>query len=77
MFLFQSAFPIAGGKYWDLVLRARAIDNQVYVAGTSGARVDNSENYVYWGQSVFVDPTGEIIKQAGDSEDIIFTVIGD
>lgn len=76
MLLFQSAFPIAAGKYWNLVLQARAVDNQVFVSGTSGARVDTSESYVYWGKSVFVGPSGDIIKQAGDKEDILYTVIG-
>lgn len=76
MLLFQCAFPIHAGKFWDLAMRARAADNQVFVAGTSGARVNNSDNYVYWGRSVFVDATGEIINQAGDGEEIIYSLIG-
>lgn len=76
MLLFQAAFPIAAGNFWDLVMRARALDNQVFVAGTSGARVDDSDNYVYWGRSLFVDPAGAVIQQAGDKEDIIYSLIG-
>lgn len=76
MLFFQSAFPVTGGHFWNKIHQARAMDNQVYVAGTSGARINDSEGFVYWGQSCFVSPDGTIIKQAGDEEDIIYAEIG-
>lgn len=76
MIFFQSAFPVMGGHFWSKIHQARAMDNQVYVAGTSGARVNDSAGFVYWGHSFFISPDGSIIKEAGDTEDIVFEEIG-
>lgn len=44
-----------GPAHWDVLLRARAIDNQVYVAACSPA-ADPTHHYVAWGHSAVVDP---------------------
>lgn len=44
-----------GPAHWDVLLRARAIDNQVYVAACSPAG-DQSHHYHAWGHSAVVDP---------------------
>ncbi len=37
-----------GPLHWELLLRARAVDNQVFVCGASPAR-DEAADYVAWG----------------------------
>lgn len=44
-----------GPAHLELLIRARALDNQMYVATVVPAR-DESASYVTWGHSVLVDP---------------------
>lgn len=60
-----------GPAHWDVLLRARAIDNQVYVAACSPAG-DQSHHYHAWGHSAVVDPWGKIISQADGKETLIY-----
>ena len=48
-----------GPKHWELLMRSRAVDNFVFVAGCSQAR-DTEAEYVSWGHSLIVDPIGEV-----------------
>jgi omega-amidase len=60
-----------GPLHWELLARARAVDNQIYVAMCSPAR-DMDTSYSAWGHSTIVDPNGEIIAKAGEGEEIIY-----
>lgn len=62
--------------YWELVHRARAFDNQFYVAAISGARNDNIKDYVLYGHTMIVDPFGRILKQAGSEEEVVYQELG-
>lgn len=71
-----AAYPVSvGPKYWELIHRARASDNQFFVAAVSPARNDKA-SYVVYGHSMIIDPTSEILVQAGISEEIVFYEIG-
>jgi predicted amidohydrolase len=57
---------------WKTLLQARAIENQCYVVGVN--RVGNDGNKIYHaGDSMVIDPLGEIVYHKKDEEDI-FTV---
>jgi omega-amidase len=60
-----------GPLHWELLARARAVDNQIYVAMCSPAR-DMDASYNAWGHSTIVDPNGEIVARAGHGEEIIY-----
>ena len=60
-----------GPLHWELLARARAVDNQIYVAMCSPAR-DMNASYNAWGHSTIVDPNGEILARAGEGEEIIY-----
>ena len=59
---------------WELLQRARALDNQIYVAACSPAR-DINASYVAWGHSTIVDPMGRVISTTEESENIVFATI--
>lgn len=57
---------------WKTLLCARAIENQCYVIGVN--RVGNDGNNIYYsGQSLVIDPLGEVLYHKSDEEDI-FTI---
>jgi predicted amidohydrolase len=51
------------------LLQARAIENQAYVVGVN--RVGEGGRLDYSGDSMIVDPFGEVIAHAGDAETVI------
>lgn len=54
--IYPGAFNMTTGPlHWELLARARAVDNQIFVALVSPAR-DESAHYVAWGNSLVVDP---------------------
>ncbi|XP_065835862.1 omega-amidase NIT2-like [Oscarella lobularis] len=75
LLLYPGAFNMTTGPmHWELLLRARALDNQVFVAGVSPAR-DDKASYVAWGHSTVVDPWGKVIATTEEAEDIVFADI--
>ncbi len=60
-----------GPAHWEVTLRARALDNQVYYIAASPARNLNASYHAY-GHSALVNPWGEIVSQADEKETIIY-----
>lgn len=58
---------VSGPAHWELSLRARAVENTIYLAGVSGLAPKNS-SYQSWGHSMLVDPFGDILVNLGRSE---------
>jgi predicted amidohydrolase len=54
---------------WNTLLRARAIENQCFVAGVNRVGEDGN-GILYNGESAVIDPLGEIIYQKKSEEDI-------
>lgn len=57
-------WPASRIDHWTALLRARAIENQAYVAGVN--RAGSDPNISYNGQSVLFNPKGHVIAQADD-----------
>ena len=55
--------------HWVTLLRARAIENQCYIAGVN--RVGEDPNTSYPGRSLIVDPQGKIVADAGDAAGVV------
>jgi len=60
-----------GPAHWDLTMRARALDNQVYFAANSPAR-DEDGVYVAYGNSCIASPWGDFIAHADEKECILY-----
>jgi predicted amidohydrolase len=54
---------------WKALLQARAIENQCYVVGINRVGEDGNKIY-YSGDSMVIDPLGEILYHKKDEEDI-------
>jgi omega-amidase len=68
-FVVIANWPAARESHWLTLLKARAIENQSYVAGVN--RCGNDPKLAYSGRSLIVDPRGEVIADAGGEEGII------
>ncbi|CAG5116135.1 unnamed protein product, partial [Candidula unifasciata] len=75
LLLYPGAFNMTTGPaHWELLQRARALDNQVFVATASPAR-DASAGYIAWGHSSVVNPWGEVIATTDEAESIVYANI--
>lgn len=63
-----------GPAHWELLIRARAVDSQIYVAACSAAS-NHDLKYVTYGHSMVCDPMGNIIASSGFDETIIYADI--
>lgn len=67
--IYVANWPERRNHAWKTLLQARAIENQCYVIGVN--RVGNDGNGIYHsGDSMIIDPLGEILYQQPDKEDI-------
>ena len=75
LLVFPGAFNMTTGPaHWELLQRARAVDNQVFVAACSPAR-DETATYVAWGHSTVVNPWGQVIATTEEKEGIVYASI--
>ena len=51
-----------GPAHWELLQKARAVDNQLFIATCSPAR-DAGAGYTAWGHSMIIDPFAAIVAQ--------------
>ncbi|KAI0253888.1 carbon-nitrogen hydrolase [Lactifluus subvellereus] len=73
--IYPGAFNTTTGPLnWELLQRARAVDNQVFFSMCSPAR-DLTAGYHAWGHSSAFDPMGLKLVEAEDGETILHTRI--
>ena len=74
-----AAFPHPRLKHWQTLIRARAIENQVYFIATNQCGTENHSADVgdtnYFGHSMVVDPSGEILLEADETTGVYITEI--
>lgn len=71
LFLAPSAFTQATGHaHWDLLLRARAVENLAYVLGANQGGQHNKNRETYGG-SMLVDPWGKVLAQLDKGEGVV------
>lgn len=69
---YPAAFTMPTGKmHWELLQRARALDNQMYVCSCSLAR-DMSTSFPIYGHSMYVGPMGAVLDNAETDEAIVY-----
>ena len=70
-----SAFTAATGQaHWQLLLRARAVENLSYVVGANLCNRDHPKKPT-WGGSTIIDPWGEVLVEMNDEEGFIIADI--
>ena len=73
--IIPAAFTYTTGKdHWEILLRARAIENQCYVlTSAQGGKHQNQRRT--WGNTMLIDPWGEILANLPEGEGFISGVL--
>jgi predicted amidohydrolase len=72
--LFVAAeWPASRALHWNALLRARAIENQMFVVACN--RTGTSDDTAFGGESTVIDPYGEVLFKVGEEKEAAFTVI--
>ncbi|WP_097034983.1 nitrilase-related carbon-nitrogen hydrolase [Fibrobacter sp. UWT3] len=69
LFTVQAAWPEARINHWNTLLKARAIENQAYVAAVNCVSPDGK----YTGNSQIINPQGEVIAQAEAGKECVIS----
>ncbi len=69
LLVYVANWPEKRSTAWKTLLQARAIENQCYVVGVNRVGEDGN-NIHYAGDSMIIDPLGEIIYHKANEEDV-------
>ena len=69
LYLVPANWPESRRQHWRALLVARAIENQAYVVGVN--RVGRGGKLDYVGDSLIIDPLGELVADGGDKPGVI------
>lgn len=71
LYLNPSEFPRPRLDHWRTLLKARAIENQFFAAAST--RIGKDDYYSFFGHAIIVDPLGNILAEASETEEEIIT----
>ena len=69
LFLVAAAWPLARLEHWQLLLRARALENQSFLLACNAAGRQGEVELA--GRSAVVDPWGTVLAEAGDGPETL------
>ncbi|MBU3555394.1 carbon-nitrogen hydrolase family protein [Polynucleobacter sp. UB-Piko-W3] len=73
--IIPAAFTYTTGKdHWEILLRARAIENQCYVLASAQGGVHQNQRRT-WGNTMLIDPWGEVLTTLPEGEGLISGVL--
>jgi omega-amidase len=72
LIIYAANWPESRISVWNTLIKARAIENQCYVAGANRIGTDG-KGIKYCGDSMIIDPRGEIIASANPNEESSIT----
>lgn len=66
LYVVPANWPEPRREHWQVLLRARAIENQAYVVGVN--RVGSADKLRYTGDSAVIDPLGQVLAEGPPGE---------
>ncbi len=73
LLIVSAQWPDSRVEHWRILLRARAIENQVFVAACNGCGQAGQETLA--GHSMIIAPDGRILGEAGRDEELLFSPV--
>lgn len=71
--LLPSEWPSPRIEHWRTLLKARAIENQSFIVASNRVGADRANTF--GGRSAIVDPTGNVLAEAGDSVNLLVATL--
>jgi omega-amidase len=71
LILLSAEWPAKRSAHWQVLLRARAIENQVFFAAVNSVGETGGE--VFGGRSAIISPTGEVLVEGSAQEEELLT----
>jgi len=71
LILIVAEWPIQRIDHWKILLQARAIENQIFIAAVNN--VGQSGDVIYGGNSLVIDPWGKILVEGSRKEPELLT----
>lgn len=71
--LLPAQWPHPRLAHWRTLLRARAIENQMFIVACN--RTGKDEQYHFFGHSTIIDPWGDIVVEAGEGEMLLTATV--
>ncbi len=72
LLLVPAQWPVPRIDHWTLLLRARAIENQMFVIGCN--RCGSGGGAIYGGHSIAVAPDGTVLGECNEKDEMIMTI---
>ncbi len=72
LMIFTANWPASRNEVWKILLKARAIENQVYVAGVNRIGKDGND-ISYIGESQIINPRGDVLPNLNGAINGFFT----
>ncbi|MDA0990437.1 MAG: hypothetical protein O3A51_06765 [Verrucomicrobia bacterium] len=66
---------LTGSAHWELLLRARAVENQCFVVGVNQCGLNAAKQILAFGHSMVVDPWGTVIAAADEAPGCVHVVL--
>lgn len=73
MVMLPAEWPHPRLKHWQTLLKARAIENQMFIVACN--RVGETNGTSFFGHSCIIDPWGETVIEAGETEVLLTATI--
>jgi predicted amidohydrolase len=68
-FLISAGWPTVRAEHWNILLKARAIENQAFVIAACGRGTVNNTELA--GHSMVIDPRGLVVAQATNNDEFV------
>lgn len=69
----QAAWPAKRRAHWETLLRARAIENQVYIAAVNAVSESNDQKLPLAGTSLIISPNGDILAEGPTQSEAVIS----
>lgn len=69
----QAAWPTKRRSHWETLLKARAIENQVYIAAVNAVSTRSDTQAPLAGKSLIISPNGDVLAEGTSNEEMIIS----
>jgi predicted amidohydrolase len=69
----SAQWPVSRIEHWSLLLRARAIENQLFAIGCNGCGQEGKLQYA--GRSAIISPSGAVLAESGSTEAAVSAIV--